>query len=129
MDGNKKRVLPLNDAIGFRSLINGKPKFAREPKPHAPGVMSDICVLTVPARILREPFLQFNEMIAPMPSTSWHPHPSQIYMASVLWLKLTGIASMCDYSHILEHSFGYGWALQCQSFLSRFRRCVAPLGH
>ena len=73
MDGNKKRVLPLNEAIGFRSLINGKPKFAKEPKPHAPGAMSDICVLTVPARILREPFLQFNEMIAPMPSTSFTP--------------------------------------------------------
>ena len=48
MDGNKKRVLPLNEAIGFRSSVNdGKPKLFKELKPHVPAVMSDICVLTV----------------------------------------------------------------------------------
>ena len=57
VDGNGQPVLPLNVAIGFRSFVNGKPKFLKENKPHAPGVMRDICVLKVPARILQEPIL------------------------------------------------------------------------
>ena len=61
VDGNDKPVLPLNVALGFRSFVNGKPKFLKENEPHAPGVMSGICMLKVPARILREPILQFND--------------------------------------------------------------------
>ena len=40
-------------------------------------------------------------------------------MTSVLWLKRTDIASKCDYSHILEHSFGYGHS-NASSFCQRF---------
>ena len=117
-DGNEKRVLPLNETLGFGSFVKGKPKFLKEPKPHAPGVMSDICVLKVPARIQREPILQFNDGSSDA-FNQLHLHPSQIYMTSVLWLKLTDIASKCECSHILEHSFGYGYS-NASSFCQRF---------
>ena len=40
-------------------------------------------------------------------------------MTSVLWLKLTSIASKCEYSHILEHSFGFGYS-NASYFCQRF---------
>ena len=86
-DGNDIPVLPLNVAIGFRSFVNGKPKFLKENKPHAPGVMSDICVLKAPARILGEPTLQSNDDSSDA-FNQFHLHPSQIYMTSILWPKL-----------------------------------------
>ena len=63
--------------------------------------MSDICVLQVPARILREPILQFNDDSSDA-FNQFHPHRSQIYMTSVLWRKINGIASRYEYSNILE---------------------------
>ena len=118
VDGDGVPVLPLNVAIGFRSVVNGKPKFGKENKPHAPGVMSDICVLRVPARILGEPILQFNDDSSDA-FNQFHLHPSQIYMTSILWLKLHQIASKCEYSHILEHSFGFGYS-NASYFCQRF---------
>ena len=86
MDGNGVPVLPLNVAIGFRSFVNGKPKFLKENKPHASGVMSDICVLRVPARILGEPILQFNDDNSDA-FNQFYLYPSQTYMTSILWLS------------------------------------------
>ena len=80
--------------------------------------MSDICVLKVPARILNEPVLQFNDDSSDA-FNQFHLHPSQIYMTSVLWLKLLDIASKCEYSHILEHSFGFGYS-NASYFCQRF---------
>ena len=116
--GMKVKVLPLNEAIALRSLVNGKPKFNPERKPSAPGVMSDICVLQVPARILREPILQFNDDSSDA-FNQFHLHRSQIYMTSILWLKINDIASRCEYSHILEYSLGYGFA-NASGFCQRF---------
>jgi len=116
--GMKVPVLPLNEAIALRSLVDGKPKFNPECKPGAPGVMSDICVLQVPARILREPILQFNDDSSDA-FNQFHLHRSQIYMTSILWLKINDIASRCEYSHILEYSLGYGFA-NASGFCQRF---------
>ena len=90
----------------------------KENKPHAPGVMSNICVPKVPARILGEPILQFNDDSSDA-FNQFHLHPSQIYMTSILWLKLHIIASKCEYSHILDHSFGFGYS-NASYFCQRF---------
>ena len=87
----KAPVLPLNEAIALRSLVDGKPKFNPESKPGAPGVMSDICVLQVPVRILLEPVLQFNDGSSDA-FNQFHRHRSKIYMTSILWLKINDIA-------------------------------------
>ena len=80
----KAPVKPLNEAIALRSLVDGKPKFNAESKPGTPGVMSDICVLQVPARILREPILQFNDDSSDaFKFNQFHLHRSQIYMTPI----------------------------------------------
>ena len=117
-DKLKRLVVPLNVAIGFRSRVDGKRKFPRETKPLAPGVMSDIAILQTPAQILRVPVLQFNDDSSDA-FNQLMLHRSQIWMTSVLWLKVNSVASSCQYSHILENSFGYGYS--CASgFCQRF---------
>ena len=82
-DELKNRVVPLNEAIGFRSTVGGVRKFPRETKPIAPGVMADLAILQTPAQILHvlglqcndDSFGAFNQLML---------HRSQIWMTSVL---------------------------------------------
>ena len=118
VDGLKRPVVPLNVAIDFRSVVNGVRKFPRETKPLAPGVMTDIAILQTPARILHVPVLQFNDDSSDA-FNQLMLHRSQIWMTSVLWLKINSVASRCEYGHILENSFGFGYS--CASgFCQRF---------
>ena len=118
VDGLKRPVVPLNVAIAFRSVVNGIRKFPRETKPLAPGVMTDIAILQTPARILHVPVLSFNDDSSDA-FNQLMLHRSQIWMTSVLWLKINSVASRCEYGHILENSFGFGYS--CASgFCQRF---------
>ena len=118
VDGLKQPVVPLNVAINFRSVVDGVRKFPRETKPLAPGVMTDIAILQTPARILHVPVLQFNDDSSDA-FNQLMLHRSQIWMTSVLWLKINSVASRCEYGHILENSFGFGYS--CASgFCQRF---------
>ena len=107
-DGSGVIAPSLNDAIGFKSeLPDGTPKFPTEHKPRLIHAMRDCAILQSAARVWREPVLSFNDDTKDCFNQIFL-HPSQIWMTSVLWLKLTDVASDCRYTHVIEHVFGYG---------------------
>ena len=125
-DSASRPVVPLNDAIGFKTALpNGEQKFPTEHKPRLLHAMQDCAVLQSAARVWREPLLQFNDDTKDC-FNQFYLHPSQIWMTSVLWLKLTWVASSCPYTHVLEHVFGYG--IGCASgFAQRFGNSLMHL--
>ena len=107
-DGSGVPAPSLNDAIGFKTeLPDGTPKFPTEHKPRLIHAMRDCAILQSAARVWREPVLSFNDDTKDCFNQIFL-HPSQIWMTSVLWLKLTDVASDCRYTHVIEHVFGYG---------------------
>lgn len=106
-DASSKRVVPLNEAIGFKRVEHGVQKFPTEHKPRMAHAMLDCSVLQSASRVWREPVLQFNDDTKDC-FNQIYLHPSQIWLTSVLWLKLTGVPSACPYTHVIEHVFGFG---------------------
>ena len=87
----------LNDAIGFKSCLrDGTQKFPTESKPRLQTAMQDNAVLQGAARVWCEPVLLFNDDTKDCFNQIFL-HPSEIWKTSVLWLKLSEIASECQY--------------------------------
>ena len=117
-DADGVPVKSLNDLIGWRSEVDGKPKFNRENKPTMQQLMNNISVLKFAGRIFNEPLLLFNDDSADA-FNQFHLHRSQIRMTSILWLKITEVVSKCEYTHIIEPTFGFGFS-NASDFCQRF---------
>ena len=116
----------LNDAIGFKSCLrDGTQKFPTESKPRLQTAMRDNAVLQGAARVWREPVLSFNDDTKDCFNQIFL-HPSEIWKTSVLWLKLSDIASECQYTHVIEHVFGYGIG-NASGFAQRFGNSLLEL--
>ena len=53
-------------------------------------------------------------------------YTSEIWKTSVLWLKLSDTASECQYTHVIEHVFGYGIG-NASGFAQRFGNSLLEL--
>ena len=125
-DGSGTVVSSLNDAIGFKSCLrDGTQKFPTESKPRLQTAMRDNAVLQSAARVWREPVLLFNDDTKDC-FNQMFLHPSEIWKTSVLWLKLSEIASECQYTHVIEHVFGYGIG-NASGFAQRFGNSLLAL--
>ena len=118
-------VKSLNELIGWRSEVEGKPKFNKENKPTTQQLMNNISVLKFAGRIFGEPLLLFNDDSADA-FNQFHLHRSQIRMTSILWLKITDVVSKCEYTHIIEPTFGYGFS-NASDFCQRFNDALQHL--
>ena len=87
--------------------------------------MRDNAVLQGAARVWREPVLLFNDDTKDCFNQIFL-HPSEIWKTSVLWLKLSEIASECQYTHVIEHVFGYGIG-NASGFAQRFGNSLLEL--
>ena len=87
--------------------------------------MRDNAVLQGAARVWREPVLSFNDDTKDCFNQIFL-HPSEIWKTSVLWLKLSDIASECQYTHVIEHVFGYGIG-NASGFAQRFGNSLLEL--
>ena len=87
--------------------------------------MRDNAVLQSAACVWRGPVLLFNDDAKDCFNQIFL-HPSEICKTSVLWIKLSEIASEYRCTHVIEHVFGYGIG-NASGFAQRFENSLLEL--
>ena len=119
-DEDGEPVSSVNDAVAYRSVVDGVRKFDKECKPNGVDIATDLCVMQCAGRIFGQPVISgtadasdcFNQFFV---------HPSELWKTSILWRNILDVARSARYTHILANSFGFGGSPSsgyCQRFLN-----------
>ena len=119
-DEDGEPVSSVNDAVAYRSVVDGVRKFDKECKPSGVDIATDLCVMQCAGRIFGQPVISgtadasdcFNQFFV---------HPSELWKTSILWRAILDVARSARYTHILANSFGFGGSPSsgyCQRFLN-----------
>ena len=119
-DEDGEPVSSVNDAVAYRSVVDGVRKFDKECKPGGVDIATDLCVMQCAGRIFGQPVISgtadasdcFNQFFV---------HPSELWKTSILWRNILDVARSARYTHILANSFGFGGSPSsgyCQRFLN-----------